>query len=531
MHRSLLVALFALALGWAQFRESGSPELSARLELTIEPRMPARVYLFKDGRPFRLSPVQAHLPLRVDLFYRERLWTSGANPATLEVTCNDQSHFFLLAGRGSFELPAGRYRAEAYRGLFFVPATVEFELRAGEARSVSLKLENWAGEARNDWISSDDHIHLTRSRQDDDVFLRWLEAEDLTVGNFLQLQRQMDAAVQYGFGPQGEARRGGYAIRPGHESRSEFYGHINLLGGREMIRPLSVGSMYANSPEAYPFPAVLFARGRQLGATVGYAHFNGAMPHSTVLMDLALGNIDFLEVFQFGVLKTTEWYELLNAGLRATGIAGSDFPVGLSREKEWPRWIPLLGPERTLVKARSNGSPYEPWAAGVRSGNAIVTNGPLVEIGLDRGSSIARASASFYRPLESLEIVVNGVVAARIPGDGKRTKLEASAPLPAGESCWAAARVVARKLPGEPDIQAHTNPVYALRDGKPVLAGGAREALAARWAAEIEWYKTAPLAFQSAGRREEFFGQAARALEVLRRPPARASASATAPAE
>jgi hypothetical protein len=47
--------------------------------------------------------------------------------------------------------------------------------------------------------------------------------------------------------------------------------------------------MYANSPEAYPFPAVLFARGRQLGATVGYAHFSGSMPHSTLLLDLALG--------------------------------------------------------------------------------------------------------------------------------------------------------------------------------------------------------------------------------------------------
>jgi len=32
------------------------------------------MYPFKDGRPFRLSPVGAMLPLRVDLCYRERLW-------------------------------------------------------------------------------------------------------------------------------------------------------------------------------------------------------------------------------------------------------------------------------------------------------------------------------------------------------------------------------------------------------------------------------------------------------------------------
>jgi len=52
--------------------------------------------------------------------------------------------------------------------------------------------------------------------------------------------------------------------------------------------------------DAYPFPSILFDQGRKLGATVGYAHFNGGL-HSTLLMDLAIGRIDFIEVFQFGV--------------------------------------------------------------------------------------------------------------------------------------------------------------------------------------------------------------------------------------
>src|ERR1041385_7977444 len=127
--RPALVGFFALALTWAQFHESGAPELSAHLELQIDPVMPARVYLFKDDQPFRLSPVEAILPLRIDLFYRERLWTNSPSPDTLEVTCNDQSHFFLLKGRGSFDLPAGHYRVEAYRGLFFVPAVEHFDLK------------------------------------------------------------------------------------------------------------------------------------------------------------------------------------------------------------------------------------------------------------------------------------------------------------------------------------------------------------------------------------------------------------------
>ena len=363
--RLQLLILFAAGMGAAQFRESGLPQLAAHLELATVPQMPARVYLFKDGRPFRLSPVGAVLPLRVDLFYRERLWRAAADPETLEVTCNDQSHFFLLKGRATFDLPAGHYRVEAYRGLFYVPARAEFDIAAGETRRVPLKMENWAGAARDQWLSGDDHIHLTRSPEDNDIFLGWLQAEDLTVANFLQLQRQMDAAVQYGFGPEGQATRGGrYTIRPGQESRAQYFGHVNLLGGREILRPVSVGTMYANTPEMSWFPTTLFARGRKAGATVGYAHFSGSMPHSTLPMDLAAGTIDFLEVFQFGVLKTAEWYQLLNAGLRATGIAGSDFPVPLNNSKQWPRWIPLLGPERTLVKAAPKPDPYTAWAEG-----------------------------------------------------------------------------------------------------------------------------------------------------------------------
>ncbi len=511
MKRSFLAALFALAVGWAQFRGSGDPSLAAHLELEVEPRMPARVYLFKDGRPFRLSPVQAMLPLRVDLFYRERLWRNAPDPATLEVTCADTSHFLLLKGKGSYDLPAGKYRVEAYRGLFYKPYSAEFELKAGETLRVPLKLEDWTGGQGRQWLSADDHIHLVRARDEDPVFLDWLAAEDLSVGNFLQLQRQMDAAAQYGFGPGAEARRGGYSIRSGHESRSEFFGHVNLLGGREMLRPLSLGAMYANSPLTDDYPALLFDRGRALGAMVGYAHFNGSTPHSTQLMDLALGGIDFIEVFQFGVLKKQEWYRLLNAGLRVTGIAGSDFPVPLSRAKAWPRYVPLLGPERTLVRAQAGASAYEAWAQGVRRGEVVVTNGPLLELAVDRRTGTARASARFFRPLENVEIVINGEVAASKMGDGNAMELSVEGKLPSSGAWWAAARAVGRKLDGEPDMQAHTNPVY---EGTVRIAE-ARAALAREWRQQVDFFRQGPLVFSTPARREAFFAQAEKAAALF----------------
>src|SRR5258706_13356885 len=153
--RGWLAFIFALALAWAQFRESGLPEIAAHLELATEPLMPVRVYLLKDNQPFRLSPIQALLPLKVDLFYRERLWRRTPAPDTLEVTCDEQSHFFLLKGRAGFDLPAGRYRGEAYRGLFYRPAVEEFELRSGENRRIVLGPPSWTD--GHPGISGDGH--------------------------------------------------------------------------------------------------------------------------------------------------------------------------------------------------------------------------------------------------------------------------------------------------------------------------------------------------------------------------------------
>ena len=517
--RPLLLAGFALMLLGAGLEDPRPPAFSARLEVSLDPPMPARVYLFKNNQPFRLQPVQAAMPIQGDTFYRDRLWTAGSDPKVLEVIANDQYHYFMLKGRASFHLPPGRYRLEAYRGLFYAPASVEFELAPDQTRRLALPLKPWDGVRPEEWVSGDDHIHLTREKWHDPIYLDWLAAEDLSVGNFLQLQRQADAAPQYAFGRAGEARRAGYSIRPGQESRNQSFGHILVLGGDRLIRPLSTGRELANSPLDYPFHSLLFDLGRKAGATVGYAHFRQRPARSTLLMDLALGKLHFLELFQFGELATAPWYELLNAGFRIPGIAGSDFPVYLGRLRPWPRWLPLLGPERALVKVRSREDPYQTWAAGVREGRAILSNGPLVELSVDEAGGQAVATAAFYRPLETLEIVRNGQVVATARGDGSQTRLALTAAVRVEESCWVAARVSARRLEGEPEIQAHTNPAYLLRDGKPVMVRGAREALAAAWEAELARYRAAGLVFDTPAQQQEFLTLAERALEQLRRPP------------
>jgi hypothetical protein len=267
-------------------------------------------------------------------------------------------------------------------------------------------------------------------------------------------------------------------------------------------------------------------------------------------MCLALEKIDFAEVLAFGYLNKEGWYELLNAGLHFTGISGSDFPVQLGRTDAWPSYVPLLGPERTLVRTNAVGSPYEAWASAVKKGGSdvIVTNGPLVEIKVEEKTHTATASARFFRPLELLEIVLNGKVISSAAGDSQKTSLTLSAKLPEKESYWIAARVTAQKskagesdadiqareenakksppyhlpataLKGEPVIQAHTNPVYVLHEGKPVFLPEARETVAKRWESEVEYYRTAPLEFSSDIQKREFFDLAEKALSILRNRP------------
>src|SRR5262245_14500347 len=136
MRRFVLATSFVAALAWAQLSQEGA----ARLELITQPLMPARVYLFKNSQPFRLNPIDATLPWRVDRFYRERLWRRSADPSTLEVICNDISHFFLLKGKAEFDLPAGSYRVEAYRGLFYKPVSVDFTLKANQTTRIPLPM-------------------------------------------------------------------------------------------------------------------------------------------------------------------------------------------------------------------------------------------------------------------------------------------------------------------------------------------------------------------------------------------------------
>jgi hypothetical protein len=532
-----LVLFAALTLS-AQQRDSAlRPDHTSAL--TIEVRhadtgelVPARVYLFRGATPHRLSPVDNLLPLFEDNFYRERIWRMTNEPRSLEVDIHNQWHDLLLEGKATFDIPAGEdYRVEAYHGFFWHPGAAQFQMQPEQPKTVVVKLRPIAPGRQEKWISGDEHIHLMRAKEDDPVFLKWLRAEDLNVGMFLTGMRQQHFGVQYGWGREGEARLPGFSIRSGQETRSEFYGHTLLFGQHRLIEPPGIGSMYGNSPWAYPYPPAYFQEGHQAGAITGYAHFHGSMPHSQLLLNLVQNRLDFVEMLQYGWIKTRAWYELLNAGLRVVGTAGCDFPDPHNHFRPWPRHLPLLGPERTLVKADPGESAYAAWAAGIQRGAVVISNGPLLDFEVDgeapgkifqwSGPSrdiAARATAVFYRPIVKVEIVLNGRVVATAEGDGKQNEVMVPFQTKITESSWIAARAKSVSYPGEPEIWAHANPVYVLQDGQPVYVKRDREALRERWAAEVEYYKTASLQFEKESQREELMRMAEDTLRALEGP-------------
>jgi len=76
-----------------------------------------------------------------------------------------------------------------------------------------------------------------------------------------------------------------------------------------------------------------------------------------------------------------------------------------------------------------------------------------------------------------------------------------------------------RQVEGEPTIQAHANPVYVLRDRRPVHIKAARESVAARWKREIEYYRGPDLTFADPEQRRELEARLEQTSRILESEP------------
>lgn len=373
---------------------------------------------------------------------------------------------------GSFEvgLPPGSYTVAVSKGYEYLKQTQTFELAPGGKLSREIRLARWINMPERGWYSADDHIHLQRSPRDDPAVLRWIAAEDIHVGNILEMgDFWATYFTQHDFGAKGRYREGSHIVSPGQEEpRTPEIGHTISLGAEQLVRFRDDYYSYGR----------LFDRVHELGGISGFAHqavtFHG---YRGMVLTAPPGKVDFLELVQFcadaGPLVVDNYYHWLDLGIRLTALAGSDFPwCGRGPRYGLEKGSTQIGDARFYTYAGRAFS-FEGWLNAVKAGHTFATTGPILELTVNgklpgdtvdvKPGTKLRVTAAAYghesqAPLSELEIVAHGEVIGRT--DGSRERLTIDTDLPVEHGVWIAARCKAG-----PAQLAHTTPVYVTVNG------------------------------------------------------------------
>src|SRR5262249_11537371 len=143
----------------------------------------------------------------------------------------------------------------------------------------------------------------------------------------------------------------------------------------------------------------------------------------------------------------------------------------------------LPGSDRVYVHV-DDPFTYQGWIDNLKAGRTFVSNGPMLEflvedkapgatIALTPGHAVrVQAKAASQYPLDRLEVVVNGRVAATVQAREDESTIAIDRAVPIAASGWLAVRASGPPHPDHPgpSLFAHTSPVYLDVSGRPVSA-------------------------------------------------------------
>jgi len=436
-----------------------------------------------------LGPNGPHTPARVSIAAADGR-SYAPRDGFHRVLTPTETHYFRTTGTFEVEVPAGSVTIQARKGLEFRPVSHTVEVPAGGRVEAVLQLDRLVNAQEAGWYSGDTHVHdlhqgrygLTHAD-----FFNDLVSEDLRVSFALI---HMDGTRLMGrwddlTGRPHPLSTGAHILQYAQEFRGSF-GHVGLAGVKEFIMPLVGGA--GNTPFAADvLNADYLVAAREQGATGGFMHpFSGlvAMPEhvgvTEIPVDVALGVGDFYDVicFWYDELNNAEvYYRLLNAGFRLAATGGTDNFSDVWRDP---------GPGAARTYAHLNGPlSVDGWLAAIRARRTFATNGPLLfltvdghlpgsEIAVEAGDDDARAAhrvvveVATNSPLDRVEILVNGEIAAThdVRGAGDRFRLESAVELDGGG--WIAARALGPASPLVADSYAfaQTSPVWVVAAGR-----------------------------------------------------------------
>jgi TolB protein len=408
-----------------------------------------------------------------------------------------RERFFHARGQFQAVLPPAKYTVEAVKGFEYEPVTRNLNLSFIELNdrttSETITLKRIVDMPRLGWYSGDVHMHP--NHREGGLYMTMADCEllaageDIRVANLLISNRQYTTRVfDTEFFRDGEVDPASsgetmMVVQEEFRNTSDMYGHMPLLGIKRLIEPFFSGER----PywEDYPSNYATAKRVQEMGGVVSYAHPSNRLgvllgPHQAreFPIDLALGVINALDVLSNADEEATShlYYRVLNCGLKCTASAGTDTQMDVPDNNS------ISGGGRVYVKIEPPLT-YAKWIESYRAGRTFVSNGPMLFLNVDgkepgeevrftgRQRLTVSAEARSLPPMQALELIVNGEVAATATPTAEGTAAKLTHTLELDASAWVAARVrgaAHRRVMNDSHLFAHTSPVYLLRDGKPV---------------------------------------------------------------
>lgn len=429
------------------------------LQLTISDEhsrlTPARVGLYSEsGR----MPLPSEYALTIHNYdNRDKQIFLRANHDVVPIWPHENRYLFYVDGEYKATLPVGTYQLIVSKGPEYRVIQRAIEIRADSNTAIDVPLSRWIDMPANGWYSGDDHVHMTRTPNDNAAISAVMQAEDVHITNLLQMGNPYDTNfTQYAFGKNGRYRAGNHALVPGVEDpRTAVRGHTISLNIEEVYRP---ADRYLRYDE-------IFAEYRKQGGMSGYAHlvyrlFN---VERGLAIDVPLGAVDFVELLQDGVLETELWYDYLNMGFSLIPMAGSDFP-----------YISAPGGDRNYVYVDGDFT-VDAYYEALRKQHTFVSTGPMLEFSVNGqpmgsklqlapGGEISIIAGATLNPdleaLDRIELVMHGDVVASADNVAADNTLSLQHTMTVEEGMWLAVRAF-----GAETTIAHTAPVYVTTDG------------------------------------------------------------------
>lgn len=404
-------------------------------------------------------------------------------------------------------LPVGRYKMAIERGLEYDPVEVSFEVNPSANSALNVSLDRWTNMKETGWYSGDSHVHFL----DPQTALLEAQGEDLNVINVLASSGgDLITSVNHFTGAPSLYSSKENIVYIAEETRHDFLGHTTLLDLKKLVYPMGWGAPTTGVPGGYDSPTMAEQadKAHANGGLVIWAHFPD--PGGEVPVDFSLGKIDGAEVAVFGnpfaVTRSTgpgpmvSWYRLLNTGSKVPGLGATD--------KMWN--TQKAGGVRTYVKVDGPFS-YATWIEGIRKGHTFVTSGPMISLSLGKneiGDTISlpkhaklpfKAKVWFNRPVDRIEIIVNGKIVATKLNSDHRNEIDVSGQADFRNSSWIAARAISESVlpiqseyngPDGIPIFAHTSPIYVDIGGKPRRSSEDASLLHTWCLQTVEWAKS-----------------------------------------